>query len=527
MRTARVLLDRDFTIGRTDQRLFGAFVEHLGRCVYGGIFEPGHPTADAKGFRQDVMALVRELGPAIMRYPGGNFVSGYNWEDGVGPVAERPARLDYAWFSTEPNTFGTNEFIDWCRMAAIDPMLAVNLGTRGPQDAGYFIEYCNHPGGTHHADLRRKHGWEQPHGVKFWCLGNEMDGSWQTCARTADEYGRVAQEAAKIMKWVDGSIELAACGSSGRKMATFGAWEDRVLEHCFDQVEWISLHTYLNNYADDTPAFLASSDAMDSFIEEVVAIADAVAARRRSRKRIMLSFDEWNVWYRTRRPREARVKPGWPVAPPILEEVYDMQDALAFGGAAISLLNHADRVRCACLAQLVNVIAPIMTETGGPAWRQTIFWPFADFSRFGRGDVLRTRITCDTYDTAYFDPAGMDDEVRTPLSGVPYLKLAAVAGHTGELTLFTLNRELTSEMRLEVTARGFDGLVVAGATSLHDADLKAANRRDAQDRIKPTTLTGISVDGGTIAASLPPASWSVIRLAPAGAAWAARRANQT
>ena len=512
MRQAKVLLDRDFAIGRTDPRLFGAFVEHLGRCVYGGIYEPGHPTADKKGFRQDVMALVRELAPTIMRYPGGNFVSGYNWEDGVGPVAERPARLDYAWFSTEPNSFGTNEFIDWCRDAGIEPMLAVNLGTRGPQDAGYFVEYCNHPGGTHYSDLRRKHGWEKPHDVKFWCLGNEMDGPWQTCARTADEYGRVAQEAAKIMKWVDKRIELAACGSSGRKMPTFGTWEDRVLEHTFEQVEWISLHTYLNNYADDTPAFLASPDLMDNFIEEVVAIADAVAARKRSSKRIMLSFDEWNVWYRTRRPREARVIPGWPVAPSILEEIYDMQDALAFGGAVISLLNHADRVRSACLAQLVNVIAPIMTETNGPAWRQTIFWPFADFSNFGHGDVLRTRIECDTYDTEYYDPAGPDDEYRTKIADVPYLKLAAVHGADGGLTLFALNRDLEGEMRMEVDARSFAGLVLAKATTLQDTDLKAANTKDAPDRITPKTLENVVVDGTRITAILPKASWSVIRL---------------
>ncbi len=512
MRSAQVLLDRDFTIGTTDERLFGAFVEHLGRCVYGGIFEPGHPTADARGFRQDVMALVRELGPTIMRYPGGNFVSGYNWEDGVGPVEQRPRRLDYAWFSTEPNTFGTNEFIDWCRMSGIEPMLAVNLGTRGPQDAGYFVEYCNHPGGTHYSDLRRRHGWEQPHGVKFWCLGNEMDGSWQTGAKTADEYGRIAQEAAKIMKWVDPSIELAACGSSGRKMATFGAWEDRVLDLAFEHVEWISLHTYLNNYADDTPAFLASADVMDRFIEEVVAIADSVAARKRSAKRIMLSFDEWNVWYRTRRPREARVKPGWPVAPPILEEVYDMQDALAFGGAVISLLNHADRVRAASLAQLVNVIAPIMTETGGPAWRQTIFWPFAHFSRFGRGEVLRTRITSDTYDTEYFDPAGLEDEVRTKVAGVPYLKLAAVRGDDGGLTLFALNRDLTGDLLLEVDARGFASLALVEAITLHDTDLKATNTKDAPNRIAPVPLTGATVESGQIRATLPPASWSVIRL---------------
>ena len=514
MRRAKVLMDRDFTIGQTDPRLFGAFVEHLGRCVYGGIFEPGHPTADKNGFRQDVMALVRELAPTIMRYPGGNFVSGYNWEDGVGPVDKRPARLDYAWFSTEPNTFGTNEFIDWCRQADIEPMLAVNLGTRGPQDAGYFVEYCNHPSGTHYSDLRRKHGYEKPHDVKFWCLGNEMDGSWQTCARTADEYGRVATEAAKIMRWADKRIELAACGSSGRKMATFGMWEDRVLDHTFEHVEWISLHTYLNNYADDTAAFLASPDAMDSFIEEVVAIADSVAARKRSKKRIMLSFDEWNVWYRTRRPREARIKPGWPVAPPILEEAYDMQDALAFGGAVISLLNHADRVRCACLAQLVNVIAPIMTETGGSAWRQTIFHPFAHFSHFGRGNVLRTRIDCDAYDTSYFDPAGMDDEVRTKLSDVPYLKLAAVAEGEG-LNVFALNRDLKSEMHVEAEARSFGGLRLVEALTMHDRDLKAVNTKAAPDRIAPKKLAGVVANGGKITATLPPASWNILRFAAA------------
>jgi alpha-N-arabinofuranosidase len=509
MRKAHVLLDRDFTIGTTDKRLFGAFIEHLGRCVYGGIFEPGHPTADAQGFRQDVMALVRELAPTIMRYPGGNFVSGYNWEDGVGPVEQRPARLDYAWLSTEPNTFGTNEFIDWCRMADIEPMLAVNLGTRGPDEAGRFIEYCNHPGGTALSDLRRKHGWEQPHDVKFWCLGNEMDGPWQTGAKTADEYGRIAVETAKIMRWVDPSIELAACGSSGRNMNTFGAWEDTVLQHTFDQVEWISLHTYLNNYADDTAAFLASPDLMDAFIEEVVAIADAVAARRRSTKRIMLSFDEWNVWYRTRRRTGNRTRPGWPVAPPILEEIYDMQDALAFGGACISLLNHADRVRAASLAQLVNVIAPIMTETGGDAWRQTIFWPFKHMSQHGRGEVLRTIVHSDTYSTAYHDPRSVTDP-PIGLPAVPYLKLAAVNTPEG-LTLFVLNRDLENTLEMTADIRGFSNLELIAAETLHDADLKASNTQAQPDRIRPGKLERVAVEAGRVVADLPPASWTMLR----------------
>ena len=505
-------IDRDVLIGETHERLFGAFVEHLGRCVYGGIFEPGHPEADEKGFRQDVMALVRELAPTIMRYPGGNFVSGYNWEDGVGPVEQRPRRLDLAWMSTEPNTFGTNEFIDWCRMANIEPMLAVNLGTRGGDAARNLVEYCNHPSGTHWSDLRRAHGWEEPHAVKFWCLGNEVDGPWQMEHKTAWEYGRVATESAKMMKWIDPSLELAACGSSARNMPTFGAWEREVLEHTFDHVEFISLHTYLNDYADDMPSFLASADLMDSFIDEVVAIADAVAAERRSSKRLMLSFDEWNVWYRTRGKKEGRTVPGWPVAPQILEEIYTMGDALAFGGACISLLNHADRVKAACLAQLVNAIAPIMTETGGPAWRQTIFFPFAQMSNLGRGRVLKARVESPTYATSYYDPRGMQEH-RFSLPEVPFLKCAAVHDADGGFaTLFLLNRHLEEELALEVELRGLGATSVVSAETLRHDDLSATNTRDAPDHVAPEPLSGASLQDGALQATLPAASWTVIRV---------------
>ena len=458
---------------------------------------------------------MRELAPTIMRYPGGNFVSGYNWEDGVGPVADRPRRLDLAWLSTETNQFGTNEFIDWCRLAGIEPMLAVNLGTRGADAARNMVEYCNHPGGTALSDLRRNHGWEQPHRVKFWCLGNEMDGPWQMGSKTAEDYGRIAVEAAKMMQWVDGTIELAACGSSGRNMPSYGAWEATVLEHCFDHIKFISLHTYLNDYADDTAAFLASPDLMDSFIDEVVAIADSVAARRRSTKRIMLSFDEWNVWYRTRRKREDRVKEGWPVAPNILEEIYTMQDALAFGGACISLLNHADRVKVACLAQLVNVIAPIMTETGGPAWRQTIFYPFAHFSNFGRGRVLRAEIDVLGYDANYYDPRGPQD-LYFPVTA-PYLKFAAVHDPmSGGVTLFALNRHLSEAMAVEVNASGFGALVLHDAQQMHDADLRAVNTKHDPERVKPMPLDNVTIASGRVRATLAPASWNVIRTGTKG-----------
>jgi alpha-N-arabinofuranosidase len=318
------------------------------------------------------------------------------------------------------------------------------------------------------------------------------------------------------MKLTDATIELAACGSSGRKMATYGEWERVVLEHTFEHVEFISLHTYLNNYADDTPSFLASADFMDSFIEEVVAIADAVAARRRSEKRIMLSFDEWNVWYRTRRRSDGnRVKEGWPEAPHILEEVYNMQDALAFGAACISLLNHADRVKAGCLAQMVNAIAPILTETGGPAWRQTIFWPFRDFSRLGRGTVLKANVKSPTYATRYYDPTHTEDLYDTA-DAIPHLKVAAVHSEKDKtLTLFLLNRHLSEDLTVDVLASGFGDLKGQEAHTLRDADLNAVNTKEQPDRIKPSAFSGINVSSGSANIQLPPASWTVVRLASA------------
>jgi alpha-N-arabinofuranosidase len=510
MRHAKVLLDRNFTLGRVDPRLFGAFVEHLGRGVYGGVYEPDHPTADERGFRRDVLELVKELGPRIIRYPGGNFVSTYNWKDGVGPAEHRPKRLNYAWRSTESNAFGVNEFIDWCRLANVDPMLVVNLGTGSAQDAGHFVEYCNHPGGTTLSELRRTHGWDTPHGVKFWCLGSEMDSPWQTGAADADEYGRLAVKAARIMRWVDDTIELAVSGSSGRNRATFGHWDETVLQHAFDHVEWISLHTYFNNWKDDTPAFLASADVMDALIEEVTAIADAAAAKRRSERRIMLSLDEWNVWYRTRRPFDYRVKRGWEKAAPALEEVYTVEDALALGGVLISLVNHADRLRSACLAQLVNVLAPIMTEAGGPAWRQTIFYPFALMSRLARGEVLRALVECESYSAAYYDPYSAQEAFHS-VPQAAYLKLSAVASEGG-LALFALNRDVDQEMTVLVHARGFGRLAVSEATVLTDSDLKAANTKAAPVRVKPMRLSGVALGNETVRMELPPASWSAVHL---------------
>ena len=502
MVSAHVIVDRDFVLADLDRRIFGAFVEHMGRCVYGGIYEPGHASADERGFRGDVLALTRELGPTIVRYPGGNFLSGYNWEDGVGPVAERPRRMDLAWFSTESNHFGTNEFIEWAKAAGTEPMLGVNLGTRGPDEARRFLEYCNHPGGTQLSDLRHEHGHAEPHDVKFWCLGNEMDGPWQINAKTAEEYGRAAHETAKVMRWVDPSIELAACGSSHREMATFAAWEYEVLEHCFDDVDFISLHTYFTNPHGTTEEFFGNIERMDSFIKEVVAVADAAAAKRRSPRRIMLSFDEWNVWYKARGHDFQRV-PGWPEAPALIEEVYNVEDALVVGGALITLLNNADHVRCACLAQLVNVIGPIMTETGGPAWRQTIFHPFALAARYATGRVLRAVVKSPSY-------------AAESAPEIPYLLASVVEDEaSGRVVIFALNSHLSEDMELSVALRGFELRSVETALQVHHSNMKATNTRDAPDTLAPMPLEGATIAEGTLSARLRPGSWNVIVVATA------------
>ena len=498
---AKLILHREFSVGETDKRLFGSFIEHLGRAVYTGIYEPGHPQADESGFRNDVASMVKELDVSVVRYPGGNFVSGYNWEDGVGPHDSRPRRLDLAWRTKESNRFGTNEFAAWAGKVNAEVMMAVNMGTRGAEAARNFVEYCNFPGGTYYSDLRRSHGLNEPHNFKLWCLGNEMDGHWQICSRTADEYGRAAVETAKVMKWVDPSIELVACGSSFAKMPGFGDWEKTVLEHVYDHVEYISLHTYFTNHENDVPNFLGRSLEMDSFIKTVAGICDLVKAKKNSKKNIYLSFDEWNVWFHSNEA-DKKIK-KWQEAPPLLEDIYTMADALAVGCMFITLLKNSDRVKIACLAQLVNVIAPIMTEKNGKAWRQTIFYPFMDVSRNGRGTVLRCPVTVDKYDSREYND-------------VPYLETVGVHNQErNEITIFAVNRNLSENINLHAEIAGFGETSLVEHRILHNEDLNACNSA-REEKVKPFNQQGGRCEnkaGSTqLEAVLPSASWNVIRL---------------
>ena len=491
---AKITLAGELKIGEIDRRVFGSFIEHLGRAVYGGIYEPGHPMADENGLRMDVIKMINELDVPIVRYPGGNFVSGYNWEDGVGPLELRPPRLELAWGVTEPNKFGTNEFMQWCKKAKTAPMMAVNLGTRGPDEARALVEYCNHKSNSKYSDMRIAHGFKDPWNVKLWCLGNEMDGPWQMCAKTAEEYGRTANEAAKMMKWVDGSIETVLCGSSSRYMHTFGDWEQKTLEIAYDNVDYVSLHQYYDNHRQDTASFLAKNLDLDDFIYSVICICDYVKAKKRTKKQINLSFDEWNVWYHSNGEHVER----WSVAPNQLEDIYNFEDALVAACMLITLLRHADRVKIACLAQLVNVIAPIFTKTGGGAFRQTIFYPFQAMSKYARGNALKPIIDCPKYDCKDF-------------TDVPYLEsVASYDEENEEVALFVVNRSMEEDVQLDISLLGFEGYKPVSFESMDGYNVLQENTFD-NETVKMHSNPLPTEDGKNVVANLKALSFNVIR----------------
>lgn len=492
---AKLTFSRSFPVGDVDPRIYGSFIEHLGRAVYGGIYEPTHPAADDMGFRRDVLELVRKLGVPIVRYPGGNFVSGYRWEDGTGPRELRPRRAELAWQTIETNQIGIDEFQEWARRANSEVMMAVNLGTRGPDEARELLEYCNFKSGTYQSDRRIKNGFKEPFGIKTWCLGNEMDGPWQMGAKTADEYGRTACETAKLMKWIDPSIELVVCGSSSSGMPTFGKWEATVLDHTYENVDFLSLHSYYGNRDNNTQNYLACSLDMDRFISSVVSICDYVKACKRSKKTMMLSFDEWNVWFHSNEA-DKKIAP-WQIAPPQLEDIYNMEDALVVGCLLITLLKHADRVKMACLAQLVNVIAPIMTQNNGVAWMQTTFFPFMDASLHGRGKVLSPALDVPKYESTYGD--------------APYVETVGVYNEEKEeFTVFAVNRSLTEDVEMDIDLRDFPGFAAKDYHILTASGMKVTNTAEHPWEVLPMSLPLPAMDGGIAKPVLPPHSWNVL-----------------
>lgn len=499
---AKVTLERSYTIGEVDKKIFGSFVEHLGRGIYNGIYEPTHKEADEHGFRKDVIELVKELGVSVVRYPGGNFVSGYRWEDGIGPVELRPKRLDLAWRTLETNEVGINEFASWCKQIGAEPMLAVNLGTRGIEAALDLLEYCNYPAGTYWSDLRIKHGYRDPHDIKIWYLGNEMDGDWQVGHKTPMEYGRLAVETARAMKRLAPDIQFVSCGSSHTFMDTFPEWEAETLSHTYDLVDYISLHQYFGNEDGDTANFLARSLETEYFIKNVIAVCDYIKAKKRGKKDIMLSFDEWNVWYHSKPRDDDEMKDSpWQTSPPLLEDIYTFEDALVAGCMLITFLKHVDRLKIACIAQLVNVIAPIMTQMGGGVCRQTIFYPLLHVSMFGRGTALRPIVDSQKYDSKDY-------------TDVPYIEAAAILNEEDEeLTLFAVNRSLYESINVACFFIGFEDYSVMEHIALESENLNAANTLANPNAVVPYTRQGscMNLRKGEFTIELQKASWNVIR----------------
>jgi alpha-L-arabinofuranosidase len=496
---ARVYIDTRRTISPIDRNLFGSFLEHLGRAIYEGIYDPGSKLSDSNGFRKDVIDEIKKINVPIIRYPGGNFVSGYNWLDGVGPKENRPVVLDRAWNSLNSNQFGTDEFMAWCKIVGTLPLMGLNLGTGTPEQAADLVEYCNVEKGTRWSDLRRKHGIAEPYKVEHWCLGNEMDGPWQIGHMSADEYGYKAADAARQMRAVDKSLKLIACGSSGPGMPTYLEWDRQVLEQCYEYVDALSLHRYFDN-ADttggDSAHFLAMNLTMDKQIAETLAVCDTVRGHKRSPKRLWLSFDEWNVWYRER--RGDAVDGHRTNAPHLLEEIYNLEDALLVGGLLNTLIRNSDRVKIGCLAQLINVIAPIMTNSDG-MFQQTIFYPYSWALQYARGAALNVLVESSTYEVK-----GLDQ--------VPHLDVASSYDSSdGSVVAFILNRDLSKSHDVEIVWEDKAPTKIQATSLLTGDDLKAVNSFQSPNRVAPQNFAKPTTANGRTKFEVPARSYTMLQ----------------
>ena len=497
-KAARIQIDSERVISEISPLLFSGFAEHLGRCVYEGIYQPGSPHADENGFRTDVLAALRELNFRSMRYPGGNFVSGYRWEDGIGPKSQRPRRRELAWQSLETNQFGTDEFLDFCREINTEPMLAVNLGTGGIQDAANLLEYCNAPAGSQYADLRGSNGRVEPYGVKYWCLGNEMDGPWQMGHLSAAEYGKKAREAAKLMKLHDASIELVLCGSSSSMMPSYPEWDRVGLELCWDLVEYHSMHYYASNEDDDSGSYLALNAELEDYIDTVASTLRYAKAVNRSKRDVYLSWDEWNVWYRARSGSDHRG--SWAEAPHLLEEVYNLEDALVVAQWLSLFLRKADVLKIACLAQIVNVIAPILTNRDG-LLKQSIYYPLLLFSRLATGDSLDLLVDAPHYETKQF-------------GDMPLLDASASYDAAAKRqAIFVVNRSQTDSLPLTIEWRDQAPSRVTAATQVAGDDVKAYNSWDAPNNVTARSVAPPAVMDGMAEMMLPPLSFTALEVA--------------
>ncbi len=497
-KSATVSVDSRRVISEISPLLFSGFAEHMGRCIYEGIYDPASAHADEHGLRQDVLAALRQLNYRAMRYPGGNFVSGYRWEDGIGPKSQRPARRDLAWQSIESNQFGTDDFMRFCREIKTEPMLAVNLGTGTIQDAANLVEYCNAPLGSAYADRRAANSQAEPYGVKYWCLGNEMDGPWQIGHLDAVEYGKKAREAAKLMRLHDESIELVLCGSSSSQMPTYPEWDRVALELCWDGVDYHSMHYYAGNHKDDSPSYLALSAEFEDYVDTLAGILRYVKAKTRSKHDVYLSWDEWNVWYKARELSDMRG--GWTEAPHLIEEVYNLEDALVVAQWLNVFLRKSDVLKIACIAQIVNVIAPILTQRNR-LLKQSTYYPLLHFSQLARGNALDLLVTAPHYETEQF-------------GDMPLLDVSASHDpDTNRGAIFIVNRSLEGALPLEITWADETPTRILSAHQLAGSDPKAANSWEQPDQLQTHAIAAPRIVDSAAQLRLPALSFTALEVA--------------
>ena len=498
MLKGNVYCDRKFVAGSIDPHMYGSFLEHMGRVIYTGIYEPAHVLSDDEGYRTDVMEAVKRMGVTAVRYPGGNFVSAYHWEDGVGSKEQRPRKLDLAWRSIETNEFGTDEFVHWAKKAGVEPIFTVNLGSRGMEEAVQYLEYCNFPGGTAYSDLRKSHGVQEPYGIRLWCLGNEMDGEWQIGHKTAYEYGRLAAETGKAMKLIDPDIELIVCGSSLSSMDTCPQWDMEVLELTYDVVDYLALHQYYGGQERGTKAFLAQTLDFEQYIRTLRAVAQVVKQKKRSKKDIKFSVDEWGVWAVPGNSVNAQIdRQPWQIAPAISEQIYTLEDALLFAGMQMAMLRNADVIRIACQSLLTNISACIMTQENGDMWLQTIYYPFFYLSNYARGVVLQDVCQSDCYECEDFPE-------------VPYLDVLTVWNQEQHyIAIFAINKSEDEKLDADVTLQCFERLWIRTSVELTAEDKKMDNSVDHQ-AVVPRETANAAIADGHVRICLKPMSFNMI-----------------
>jgi alpha-N-arabinofuranosidase len=493
MQPTKIILHRDYQIAPVDQRIFGGFLEHIGRAVYEGVYEPDSKHADKHGFRKDVLASLKRLNLTSMRYPGGNFASGYHWMDGVGVRSSRPTGYDLASQSIEPNQFGTDEFIKLARMMDWTPLITVNLGTGSPEEASHWVEYCNRPAGTIYPDMRAKNGNIEPYGVKLWGLGNEMDGHWQQGHVPADQYAIRAQQAAKLMKDVDPSIELIVCGSAEIGLPTYMEWDRTALEYIGDYADYISLHRYVGNQPGNTADYLAVTNSIDQQIEAMDGVCRYIQARTRSKKRYYLCFDEWNVWYRTQNAES--VNGHGKFAQHLVEEAYNLEDALVVAGFLNSFIRHADVVKIANLAQIVNVIAPILTR-GDDLLQQSIYYSLMLYAQRREGVALR--------------PVVQGPGYESPSYGyTQYIDTSAILGD-GQLHVFLTNRSIGESADVEIAPAGIHLDATHSAEIVTGSSPDVSNTFERQNLVISRSFKDVSVKDGKAVLRMPPLSVAAI-----------------